>query len=50
MKKYIKPEAELIKYSLNDVIAASGDPEDGFPDVNAGGDGDGDGFFDGDGF
>ena len=47
MKKYIKPEAELIEYSLSDVIAVSGemiDEEDKLADViipgGDGGDGD----------
>lgn len=31
MKEYIKPQLEVIEYSLDDVISAS--PETGMPDI-----------------
>lgn len=40
MKEYIKPEIELIEYSINEVISASREPETPLPDIDAGGDGD----------
>ncbi len=50
MKEYIKPDAEIIKYSFADIIAVSGEtgsggnPEDLIPDTPV--DGDDSGFFD----
>lgn len=38
MKEYIKPQLEVIEYSLDDVISASpgtGKPETGVPDIIA---------------
>ena len=36
MKEYIKPEAELIEYSFDDIIAGSRDGEGGLGDGSAG--------------
>lgn len=33
MKEYIKPQLEVIEYSLDDVISASLTPETGMPDI-----------------
>lgn len=33
MKEYIKPQLEVIEYSLDDVISASPTPETGIPDI-----------------
>lgn len=36
MKEYIKPQLEVIEYSLDDVISASpGTPKTGMPDIVA---------------
>lgn len=41
MKEYIKPQLEVIEYSLDDVISASpGTPETEIPDIINPGDGD----------
>ncbi len=33
MKEYIKPQLEVIEYSLDDVISASSTPETEIPDI-----------------
>lgn len=33
MKEYIKPQLEVIEYSLDDVISASPTPETEIPDI-----------------